>query len=455
MNIDQNVNAHLIPYVNIKLYGKQYGFNQYTGFWCVFVGTPKTRILWIDPNYISHDKFLSQSHVICRCPFDRLSDMWRPISTLRLHVGHQQVQACLLGQENFASQTLEIPVAGRILPKIAMLDTIIPWELNNWTMRKHNHQTWWVLPKSVWSWNSRFFLPSWIMMSWLVVAKMHCKEDPFDTIRIFALLNQDLVFAPRIEGVLLVLIGTQQKIGQILVLQNLGWGSDETMTGPAIDLGALLLDSIRIGFVQDTTSPVLQAWCSRLTAGWMMIPSRRIRRDSWPPTNSRSERNEASASPRRHMKSFITKEFIDDSTRRLALPSLRMIYVYVIYIIHNSWHFLGWDWFKIRYLWNLYVVIVFMESITCVWDEITLLRVIPTMTYIWSYILYILTNYLTYILTFYLTFYLTYMPTLYLAFYLTYILAFCLAFYLTYSDILSDIYSGILFDILSGTLSDI
>ena len=55
--------------------------------------------------------------------------------------------------------------------------------------------------------------------------------------------------------------------------------------------------------------------------------------------------------------------------------------------------------------------------------KIILLRVIPNMTYSRTYILYILTNYLTYILTFYLAFYLTYILTFFLAFYLTYILA--------------------------------
>ena len=70
-------------------------------------------------------------------------------------------------------------------------------------------------------------------------------------------------------------------------------------------------------------------------------------------------------------------------------------------------------------------------------QEITSLRMIPTMAFCLTYILaFNLAYILTFYLSFYLAFYLTYMLTFYLAFKLTYILTFCLAymlaFYLTY-----------------------
>jgi hypothetical protein len=62
----------------------------------------------------------------------------------------------------------------------------------------------------------------WPLSHVIVVGKRHCKEEPSDSFKCPALLNQDLIFAPVAESFPITFIRLEEQLSKVWVTQHLG-----------------------------------------------------------------------------------------------------------------------------------------------------------------------------------------------------------------------------------------
>jgi len=96
----------------------------------------------------------------------------------------------------------------------------------------------------------------WPLSHVIVVGKRHCKEEPPDSFKCPALLNQDLIFAPVAESFPITFIRLEEQLSKVWVTQHLGKWCQQGLILLILFIYELI---IAWSCKQETLLPIVQA----------------------------------------------------------------------------------------------------------------------------------------------------------------------------------------------------